>query len=91
MNASATTDRRAPRASTLAFEDAGNLYVLQHTDGPTANLPGSLIRVAPDGSRTKLLTGLDGPTSVAVGPDGGIYVSNRGSSIAKGQVLRIDP
>ena len=82
----------------IAFDDAGNLYVLQNTDGTVRNpngtlrqLPGSLIRVAPDGSRTTLLTDLTSPTSVVVGPDGGIYVSNFGARVALGQVLRIDP
>lgn len=82
----------------IAFDDAGNLYVLQNTDGTTVNangqtvqLPGSLIRVAPDGVRTTLLNGLTSPTSVAVGPDGAIYVSNFGARVALGQVLRIQP
>lgn len=78
----------------LAFDDAGNLYVLQYTDGPAVlgqPRPGSLTRVAPDGSRTRVLTDLMAPTSVAIGPDGGIYVSNKGNRIGEGEVLRIDP
>jgi hypothetical protein len=49
---------------------------------------------------TTILAGLDGPTSVVVGPDGALYVTNHGASpaftsptsqhIPLGEVLRID-
>jgi glucose/arabinose dehydrogenase len=68
------------------------LYVLQHsTLFPFFGGPGSLVRVAPDGSRSTVLPGLDRPTSVAVGPDGAIYVTNHGVSRGIGEVLRIEP
>jgi sugar lactone lactonase YvrE len=76
----------------LAFDEAGNLYVLQHATGPTMLTgPGMLIRVAPDGTRTAVLTGLDRPTSVAVGPDDALYVTNHGLSAGSGEVLRVEP
>ena len=75
----------------LAFDAQGNLYVLQHTTGPTANNPGSLIRVAPDGSRTTVMEGLIRPTSVAVGLDGALYISHKGISVGTGEVLRFEP
>ena len=75
----------------LAFDSQGNLYVLQHQDGAGAPATGSLIRVAPDGSRTTVIGGLTRPTSVAIGPDGAIYISHRGISIGIGQVLRFEP
>jgi glucose/arabinose dehydrogenase len=31
------------------------------------------------------------PGSVVVGPDGALYVSNQGTSIGTGEVLRIEP
>ena len=31
------------------------------------------------------------PTSIAIGPDGALYVSNRGPSAGSGEVLRIAP
>jgi hypothetical protein len=75
----------------VAFDDAGNLYVLQNMGGPL-DPGGALIRVSPDGlTRTRLLTGLTSPTSVVVGPDGGIYVTNNGNKIGTGEVLRIAP
>ena len=76
----------------IAFDPQGNLYVLQHATGLTGlNLPGELIRVTPDGSRTTVIGGLDRPTSVAVGPDGALYVTNHGLSVGSGEVLRIEP
>jgi hypothetical protein len=49
----------------LAFGPDGSLYVLQHSSaGPFFAGPGSLVRVAPDGTRTTILDGLVRPTSV---------------------------
>ena len=76
----------------LAFDRDGSLYVLQHATGATMLLgPGVVIRVTPSGTRTTLISGLDRPTGLAIGPDGALYVSNHGSSIAIGEVLRIEP
>jgi hypothetical protein len=82
----------------IAFDRAGNLYVLEYA--------GSLIRVAPGnnvssesvsgtcaryagGERTTIVTGLTNPTAIAVGPDDALYVSNRGT-FRRGQVIRFD-
>jgi hypothetical protein len=76
----------------LAFDPDGNLYVLQFATGQTGLAgPGELIQVAPDGTRTTVIAGLDRPTSVAVGPDGALYVTNHGLSVGGGQVLRLEP
>lgn len=48
------------------------------------------MRVAPDGSRSVIVTGLTTPTSIVVGPDGALYVTNHGTSIGAGEVLRIE-
>jgi hypothetical protein len=73
------------------FDSDGNLYVLQHSAGPTNGLaaPGSLIRVAPDGTRTTVVNGLPAPTSVKIGPDGAAYISVNGTSPGTGQVIRV--
>lgn len=77
----------------LAFGADGSLYVVENATGGVFFAPGSgqLSRVAPDCSRTSLLAGLDRPTAVAVGPDGAIYVTNRGVSAGTGEVLKITP
>jgi hypothetical protein len=77
----------------LAFAADGSLYVVENaTGGPffPANT-GQLSRVAPDCSRSTVLVGLDRPTSVAVGPDGAVYVTNYGVSADAGEVLRVGP
>ena len=59
----------------IAFDPSGNLYVLQHSDGPLTNSGGSLIQVAPDGTRRTMVTGIPRPGGVIAGPDGAVYVS----------------
>jgi hypothetical protein len=75
----------------LAFDATGTLYVLQHVDAAGGMATGSLVRVATDGTRTTLIAGLTRATGLAIGPDGRIYISHRGTSIGAGEVLRIDP
>jgi hypothetical protein len=76
----------------IDFGPDGSLYVLQHATGPFLSGDGALIRVAPDGTRTTIASeGLVRPTSVLVADDGAIYVSNRGTSVGDGEVIRIDP
>src|SRR4029079_9156402 len=60
----------------IDFDTAGNLYVLQHSSGATGLAgPGSLLRVAPGGARTTVIGGLTNPTSVVVGPDRDLFIS----------------
>ena len=76
----------------LAFDRAGNLYVLEHTTrGLLSRDPaGAVVRVAANGTRTTVASaGLVNPTGLAIGPDGALYVSNRGTSARTGEVLRI--
>jgi hypothetical protein len=88
----------------MAFDDQGTLYVLQHATGALQQTgPGVLIRVVPDksqpdiatqyqaGTRTTILGGLTRPTSVAVGPDGALYISIRGLTAGGGEVIRVVP
>ena len=75
----------------IAFDAAGDLYVLQHLDGPAPLNTGSVIRVGADGSRTTIIRGLVRPTSIAIGDDGALYISHRGISVGTGEVLRVGP
>lgn len=76
----------------MDFGADGSLYVLQHATGALFfGGPGQVVRVAPDGSRSVVVGGLERPTSLAVGGDGALYVSNRGASIARGEVLQVVP
>ncbi len=78
----------------FAFDVHGNLY-------GTTDPFNTLVRIAPDGSTTVLLTaadGLDGPTSAAFGVDGGdkdqLYVMNAAfpffSTTHRPSVLKVD-
>ena len=74
----------------FAFAPDGGVYVLQFaTAAVFFGGPGALIHVATNGVRTTLTTALFQPTGVVVGPDGSVYVSNRGTSTDSGEVLRI--
>jgi len=44
-----------------------------------------------DCPRLEVVSGLNRPTSVAIAPDGSIYVTNNGTSPTAGEVLRIEP
>jgi hypothetical protein len=81
----------------LAFDADGNLFVLQISANglasPMGPAPGALVKVdASTGMRTTIASqGLVFPSSLAVGPDGSLYVSNMGTSAGSGQVLRLTP
>jgi glucose/arabinose dehydrogenase len=76
----------------FTFGPDGSMYVLEHASSDTFfNGPGRLTRVAPNGTRTLITEALNRPTSVLVGDDGAIYVSNNGVSVGTGEVLRIQP
>ena len=75
----------------LAFAPDGSLYVLQIAE-PIPNFPGgSLIRVAPDGTRTTVNVDLFAPGGLAVAKDGTIYVTNFSILPGGGQVIAIRP
>ncbi|BAZ18689.1 hypothetical protein NIES4071_105740 (plasmid) [Calothrix sp. NIES-4071] len=79
----------------LDFDSSGNLYALQYANEPfwAGKLDASVIKIAPDGTRTTLISGngLESATALTIGPDGAIYVANKGDRAGIGQVLRIEP
>jgi hypothetical protein len=76
----------------FTFGPDGSMYVLEHATSATGfGGSGRLTKVAPNGTRTVITTALNRPTSVLVGDDGALYVSNNGVSVGTGEVLRIQP
>lgn len=86
----------------MAFAEDGTLYVLQHATGALQMTgPGVLIKVVPDltesdirlqyqhGTRSTVIGNLNTPTSVAIGPDGDLYLSIRGLTAGGGEVIRV--
>ena len=78
----------------LQFDSAGNLYALQYANQSAwkGDFDGSVIKIAPDGTRTTLLSGdgLESPSALTIGADGAVYVTNRGDRPGEGQVLKIE-
>ncbi|MDM9586095.1 ScyD/ScyE family protein [Nostoc sp. GT001] len=78
----------------LEFDTEGNLYALQYANQSAwkGNFDGSVIKIAPNGTRTTLLSGngLESPSALTIGADGAVYVTNRGDRPGLGQVLRIE-
>jgi hypothetical protein len=77
----------------LAFDTQGNLFALEYAKSPYRGNPdATVIRVAPDGTRTIIASGngLSYATAMALGSDNAIYVSTNGGTAGEGQVIRID-
>lgn len=78
----------------LTFDAEGNLYVLELAADSllSDDLTGALLRFAPGATEPELLArdGLVAPGSVAVAPDGAVYVSNLSNFPGQGQVLRLE-
>lgn len=58
------------------FDRDGNLYVT-YSGTRGQQVPVSIFRVRPNGTRETFCTGLVNPTSMAIGPEGDLYVSSR--------------
>ncbi|MEK7424905.1 MAG: gluconolaconase, partial [Actinomycetota bacterium] len=58
------------------FDRAGNLYVT-YSGTRGQHVPVSIFRVRPDGTRETFSSGIVNPTSMAVDPEGRLYVSSR--------------
>jgi sugar lactone lactonase YvrE len=58
------------------FDGLGRLYATQ-SGGPGTKVPAPLYRVTRDGIREPVAVEIANPTSLALGPDGALYVSSR--------------
>ena len=79
----------------LVTDDDDNMYVLENTTGNPFPTPGTgkIIRINHSGARKTIVSGLNLPTGITIGPDGKLYVSVWGfGPLARGggQVLQID-
>ncbi|HEX7572753.1 MAG TPA: ScyD/ScyE family protein, partial [Bacteroidota bacterium] len=78
----------------LAFDQEGRLYVLENTTGNPFPTPGTgtIVRLNKGSKRDTIATGLFLPTAMTMGPDGDLYVSNKGFGPpipGFGEILRI--
>lgn len=74
----------------VAFDQQGRLYALESSTGnlpaPPFLMPGSgkVVRVTSSGLET-VAEGLTFPTAMTFGPDGQLYVSNKGFGFKEGE------
>ena len=68
-----------------AFDRDGNLYVT-YSGTRGQEVPVSIFRVRPNGTRESFSSGIVNPTSMAIGPEGRLYVSSR----FEGTIYRVD-
>ena len=77
----------------LDFDARGRMYVLETTHGAGFPTPGTgrVVRVNGDGTRQVIVNGLFLPTAMRFGPDGRLYISNKGFGPPQpGEILRVD-
>ena len=76
----------------IDFGPDGSLYVVEHSTGPQFFvLPGDIVRIRPDGTRTVLVANLNRPTSLVVDSTGSVYYTNRGITAGAGEVWKYTP
>jgi hypothetical protein len=87
----------------VTYDDRGNLYALQHINQSewkaiqqggiiTGDISGSIIKIAPDGTRETIWNGdgLEAASGLIFGSDGDLYTSNRARLAETGQLIKFD-
>jgi hypothetical protein len=76
----------------LDFDSRGRMYVLETSHAPGFPTPGTgrVVRINSDGTRTVIVNGLVFPTAMRFGPDGKLYISNKGFGPQPGEILQVD-
>jgi sugar lactone lactonase YvrE len=83
----------------VTFDSQGHLFALE-TDtlagnpGPPATGSGKVVCVTSHGTLSTVVSGLTFPTAMTFGPEGALYISNKGFGVptpGAGQILRISP
>jgi hypothetical protein len=75
------------------FDDRGRLYVLETSNAPGFPTPetGRVVRVSAQGDHEVIVDGLFFPTAMRFGPDGALYISNKGFGPPQpGEILRVE-
>jgi len=64
----------------LVFDNRDRMYVLEMTTVAGDPTPGTgkIIRIQPNGAKEEIVGGLFFPTGMTMGPDGNLYISNKG-------------
>ena len=74
-------------------DKSGNLYVLESTTGNPFPTPdaGIIVQVKSNGETETIASGLSLPTAMTFGPDGALYVSNKGYGYpaGNGEIVRV--
>ena len=77
----------------LDYDAKGRMYVLESSHAPGFPTPGAgrVLRVNLDGTREVIVDGLVFPTAMRFGPDGKLYISNKGyGPPTPGELLQVD-
>jgi hypothetical protein len=76
-----------------AWDRCGRLYALESMTNPGFPIPpmegnsGKVVRIGSDGSQTTVVDGLDFPSAMAFGPDGGLYIADDGFGPPTGSIV----